>query len=198
MNDESVIVPAQSGRAVHVERGSRITVVDVQGHQVGDMWALVPGENLDWLSPAQTRNWLDREFPRPGQSFYSYLSREVLSFVEDTSPGIHDMQYPPCDQALYDSWGAYDHPSCRSNFLAAVESAGLQMPVVPEPVNLFQNTLRQTNGGLDVGVAASNAGDAVTLLALTDLLFVLTACSVDDYATNDWKCTELEIRLQAA
>jgi uncharacterized protein YcgI (DUF1989 family) len=32
-----VVVPAQSGRAVGVSRGDLIRVVDIEGHQVGDL-----------------------------------------------------------------------------------------------------------------------------------------------------------------
>ena len=35
-----VAVPAQSGRAVSVRRGDLVQVVDIEGHQVGDLWAV--------------------------------------------------------------------------------------------------------------------------------------------------------------
>jgi uncharacterized protein YcgI (DUF1989 family) len=51
--------------------------------------------------------------------------------------------------------------------------------VVPDPVNLFQNSVPQPDGSLAIGVAASWPGDAASFRALRDVVFVLTACSVD-------------------
>src|SRR5882672_2841775 len=36
--------------------------------------------------------------------------------------------------------GLAGHPNCRDNFLAAAASAGIVLPVVPDPVNLFQDS----------------------------------------------------------
>ena len=188
------VVPAQSGRAVQVPKGSLVTVRDVAGHQVGDMWCIVPGDPQDWLSVGQTRTWCSRDFPQIGEYFYSYRSEKLLRFIDDTSPGTHDMLYPPCDAAFVADIGRPGQPNCQANFFAAIEEIGLGLPFVPDPVNIFQNTLHMSNGGLDLGVATSKAGDKVTFEAMLDVIVVLTACSVDQgYATNNWNCTDLEL-----
>jgi uncharacterized protein len=193
---ETVVAP-QSGRAVPVPRGSLIQVVDLEGHQVGDMWAIDRADPSRWLSTAHTRDRTERLFPKTGTAFTDQIGEPILRLVADTSPGLHDMLYPPCNRPLYESAGLFDHPNCHDNFLTEVSAAGLSLPVVPDPVNLFQNSNPGPDGSLDVGVAASAAGDSITFEALRDLWFVLTSCSVDNWPTNDHRCTPLAIRVTA-
>ena len=51
-----VVVPAQSGRAVRVRRGDLVQVVDIEGHQVGDLWAVDAADHGRWLSASHTRD----------------------------------------------------------------------------------------------------------------------------------------------
>jgi uncharacterized protein YcgI (DUF1989 family) len=89
------------------------------------------------------------------------------------------MLFPPCDPWLYESRAWPGHPNCRDNFLAAAASAGIVLPVIPDPVNLFQDSGPRPGGTLAVGVAASSPGDAVAFITRRDLVVILTACSVD-------------------
>jgi hypothetical protein len=76
-----------------------------------------------------------------------------------------------------------------------VASAGISLPVVPDPVNLFQNSGPRPDGRLVVGTAASLPGQFVSFLALRDLVFVLTACSVDYPPLNNGRCSPLRIEI---
>jgi uncharacterized protein YcgI (DUF1989 family) len=191
-----VTVAAQTGRAVSVGRGELVRVVDVEGHQVGDMWAIDAADPGRWLSASHTRDRCERMFPAVGEQFRDQLGEPILELTADTSPGIHDMLFPTCDQPLYQSRGLPGHPNCRDNFLAAVASAGISLPVVPDPVNLFQNSRPQPDGRLLIGTAASLPGQFVSFLALRDLVFVLTACSVDYPPLNNGRCTPLRIEAE--
>ncbi|NNL86668.1 MAG: DUF1989 domain-containing protein, partial [Myxococcales bacterium] len=88
-----------------------------------------------------------------------------------------------------------DHRSCRGNFLEATREIGLDMPVVPDPVNLFQNTPAQADGSLALFETQSRPGDSITFRAEMDLVFVLTACSADlgEINVNGGKSTPLRI-----
>jgi uncharacterized protein YcgI (DUF1989 family) len=155
--DRVVTVAAQSGQAVSVGRGELVRVVDVDGHQVGDMWAIDAAEPGRWLSASHTRDRCERLFPAVGEQFRDQYGEPILQLAADTSPGVH-MFFPPCDPPLYQSRGLPGHPNCRDNFLTAVAPAGISLPVVPDPVNLFQNSGPQPDGRLVVGTAASLAG----------------------------------------
>ena len=191
----AVIVAAQSGHAVSVACGELVRVVDVGGHQVGDMWAIDAADPGLWLSTGHTRDRCERLFPAVGGQFCDQHGEPILQLVADTSPGTHDMFFPPCDRWLYQSRGLAGHPNCRDNFLAAVASAGISLPVVPAPVNLFQNSGPQPDGRLLVGTASSRPGDAISFLARRDLIFVLIACSVDYPPLNNGHCGPLRIEI---
>ena len=64
-----VVVPAQSGRAVRVRRGDLVQVVDIEGHQVGDLWAVDAADHGRWLSASHTRDRCERLFPDVGRAF---------------------------------------------------------------------------------------------------------------------------------
>lgn len=68
--------------------------------------------------------------------------KPVLELAGDTSPGVHDMLFPPCDRWLYESRSLAGHPNCPDNFLAAAASARIVLPAVSNPVNLFRNSGR--------------------------------------------------------
>src|SRR5215475_4269694 len=189
----SVIVPPQSGRAISVQAGTVFSVVDVAGHQVGDMWAIDAADHRRWLSVSHTRDRCERLFPAVGEQFRDQNGDPILTLAADTSPGIHDMLFPPCDPALYDSRGLPGHVNCRDNFLAAAANVGLSLPVVPEPVNLFQNSRPQSDGRLAIGKAASLPGDAISFTAERDVVVVLTACAVDYPPLNAGECGPLHL-----
>jgi len=193
-----VVVPAQSGRAVSVRRGEVVQVVDIEGHQVGDLWAVDAADHGRWLSVSHTRDRCERLFPAVGGVFCDQRGEPVLELAGDTSPGVHDMFFPACDRWLYESRSLAGHPNCRDNFLAAAASAGIVLPVVPDPVNLFQNSGPRPDGTLAIGVAASSPGDAVAFRARRDLVVIVTACSVDYPPLNQGHCSPLRIEIGPA
>lgn len=193
--DRVITVAPQSGHAVSVGRGELVRVVDVEGHQVGDMWAIDAADPGRWLSAGHTRDRCERLFPAVGEQFRDQYGEPILQLVADTSPGMHDMLFPPCDPPLYQSRGLPGHPNCRDNFLAAAATAGTSLPVVPDPVNLFQNSGPQPDGRLVVGTAASLPGQDIAFRAHRNLVFVLTSCSVDYPPLNDGRCTPLRIEI---
>lgn len=190
-----VIVAPQSGQAVSVGRGEQVRVVDPDGRQVGDMWAIDAADRGRWLSASHTRDRCERLFPAVGEQFRDQYGEPVLQLAADTSPGVHDMLFPPCDRWLYESRGLPGHVNCRDNFLAAVASAGISLPVVPDPVNLFQSSGPQPDGRLRIGVAASRPGDAISFFAQRDLVLVLTACAVDYPPLSSGRCGPLRIEV---
>jgi uncharacterized protein YcgI (DUF1989 family) len=190
-----LVIAPQSGRGFHIKQGQRVRVIDPEGQQVADMWAFDTNGELDWISTSQTRDITERLFPVVGESFYSERAKPLLTLVENNSPGPHDMLFPACDTGLYERAGLPNHPNCRDNLLAAVREAGISLPVVPDPVNFFQNSMPQPDGRLEVFASNNPPGGSVTLHAETDLFLVLTACSVDFHPTNGDVCTGIEVEI---
>jgi uncharacterized protein YcgI (DUF1989 family) len=160
------------------------------------MWTFATNGELDWLSTSQTRDITERLFPIVGESFYSERAMPLLTLIENDSPSPHDMLFPACSRGLYERTGLPDHPNCRDNLLVAVREVGVSLPVVPDPVNLFQNSMPQPDGRLEVLASNNPPGGSVVLRAEVDLLLVLTACSVDFHPTNGGVCTAIEIEIR--
>lgn len=188
-------IPPQSGRAMRVRAGERIRIIDAEGRQVADFWAIVTDGELDWISAAQTRDIAERLFPAVGEGFYGTRGDLLVTFVEDGSAGRHDMLFPACDNALYVRAGLHDHPNCHDNFLAAIAGEGVSLPVVPDPVDFFQNSPPQADGRLEVLASVNPPGGYVVLRAERDLLIVVTACSVDFHPTNGGVCTRIAVEV---
>jgi hypothetical protein len=173
----SVEIAAYSGGSVEMAAGEVVRVVDIEGCQVGDLFAVVKGDPDEYLSPSVTRLNNGNIFPVIGQSFFTTRDRAILTFLEDTSPDQHDMLYASCNDAWYRSRGMADHPNCRDNYFAAARAAGIEHANQPDPVNIFQNTPPKPDGGFFVGVTLSRPGDYVALRAELDCTVILTACS---------------------
>jgi len=193
------VVEPQTGRAVRVRAGDVVHVVDLEGVQVADLWALVDGEPAEWLSPGHTRSATGRLFPHVGESFWTNRRREVLRLVGDTSPGVHDMLYPPCDPWLFERLGVrLPHASCKENFERALAELDVSVPAVPDSVNLFQNSPPTPSGELPIADALSRPGDEVVLRVLLDAVVVVTACSVDVPPGNGTRCTAIGVSVERA
>ncbi|MER6209292.1 urea carboxylase-associated family protein [Streptomyces sp. NPDC001073] len=184
-------VPAQGGRAVVVRAGETVEITDIEGRQVGDLWAIDAADHRKWLSTSHTRDLLEQLFPRVGECFVDQQYEPVLEFVRDSSPGMHDMLFPACNPALYEREGLTGHPNCADNFTTSLAALGIALPVVPDPVNFFQNSEPGERGRLDVLSAATLPGDSVVLRAVREVVLVLTACSVDFWPTNGDRCGPL-------
>src|SRR5260370_22004296 len=86
-----VVVPGGGGRAVWVRYGEHLRIVDVEGGQVGDLFAFAGADPGEYLSASHTRTSASRLFPRIGEQFMTTRRRPILTLVADTSPGVHDM-----------------------------------------------------------------------------------------------------------
>lgn len=193
MISASVVVPAQRGRAVRVRAGDSVMVVDIDGSQVADVWAVDLHDHTRWLSTAHTRDLTERLFPRPGECFVDQRYEPIVRLVADTSPGPHDMLFPACNPALYAREGLTGHANCADNFRTAAAAEGIGLPTLPDPVNLFQNSTPAPDGTITVQAAKSRPGDGVTLRAERNVLLVVTACAVDFWPTNGDRCGPLRL-----
>lgn len=191
------VIPPQAGRGFFVKAGQTIRVIDPDGQQVADLWALVTARpTLDWLSVSQTRDITERLFPTPGECFYSEKTIPLLTLIENNSPCPHDMLFPACNPGLYERAGLPNHPNCRDNFLNVVREAGFEIPICPDPVNLFQRSEPQADGRLEVLASNNPPGGNVVLRAEVDLLIVVTACAVDYHPTNGGQCTSICVEIE--
>ncbi len=176
----TIDVPGYQGRAVKIEKDKTFRVIDMEGCQIADMFVISVEDHSEFFSPALTRQVIFRWTPKPGDFIYSNRRRPMLTFIDDTSPGRHDMSFAPCDPGLYIDNGADgSHPNCRDNFYQAIAELDMNMELPPDPFNLFQNTVPKADGDFDIGQTLSKAGDYVEFKTEMDVIVVITACSAD-------------------
>jgi uncharacterized protein len=192
-----IVVPAGAGRAVWVRRGEQVRVIDVEGGQVGDVFAFAAGDAREHLSASHTRTSTSRLFPRTGEHFMTNRRRPILTLVADTSPGVHDLLIAACDQARYRALGVPDHASCADNLRNALAQIGLFSDEVPQPVNVFMNIPVAGNGELSWLPAVSRPGDAVTFEAAMDCAVVVSACPMDLNSINGERLSPLAVEVDS-
>lgn len=198
MDIKTVHVPAYSAGSLYVAKGQLLDIIDVEGQQVGDLWAVDAENTSRWLSVSHTRDRLERLFPTFGQSFTDQQGFPMLEYASDTSPGRHDALYPPCDSWLFEEQGLSGHPNCRDNFTAQASKYRFDVDYVPDPINLFQNSSPSPTGEITISPAISKAGDYVTFRAIRAVQVIVSSCSVDYWPTNGEQCTPLRLRTRSA
>jgi uncharacterized protein len=178
----SSVLPARHGTAVALAAGDRLEIVNRDGGQVVDWWALAHPRDGDdeYASMEHTRAALRRLVPRVGDAIYSTRRRPLVTLVQDTSPGVHDTLIAACDPERYRLLGgAPDHPSCAQNFAAAIAEHGRSLPRAPAPLNLFMAIPWTAEGELEFAPSPARAGDSVTFEAALAVLVVVSACPMD-------------------
>lgn len=183
---ERIVVPAREGRGVRLAAGDSFRIVDLEGSQVGDLFAFNANDVREYHSAHHTRAVVDRLFPLPGQQFQSNLRRPIMTLLRDDSPGIHDMLIAPCDPARFEQLGVKEwHASCQENLQTVMASFGFADVVVPQSINLFMNIPVAADGSIQWLPAPTKAGDSVTLRVEMDCYVVLSACPQDIIVIND-------------
>lgn len=192
--EREFVVEGGHGQAFTVGVGQFLTVTDVQGQQVGDFFAWNRYDPREFLSPHNTRLTANALVPPVGARFVTNRRRPMFVLVRDTV-GRHDLLLAACDPARYASFGVPDHRSCAGNVAEALREAGLAVPRLYDPVNLFMNVPVRDDGSLAIEAPLSRAGDAVTFRATMEALCVLSACPMDLNACNGGRITDLRVRI---
>lgn len=174
------LIEASGGGAVALAAGERLRIVNTEGGQVVDTWAVNPHDAGEYMSMEHTRIALCKLVPQVGDYLYSCRRRPLLRLVEDTSPGIHDTLMAACDAERYRLLGVTGHhANCCENYANALAPHGLSTPIVPPPLNLFMNIPWQPDGSLSLEPAPVAAGEYVTVMAVIDAVVVMSACPMD-------------------
>jgi uncharacterized protein len=193
---ETLRVPAGEGRAVLVGEGQCFRVVDVAGGQVGDLFAFTAADPGEFASASHTRVAIGKLFPRDGDPVLTNRRRPILSVLEDTSPGWHDMLYAACDPARYASLGAPGpHRSCAGNLAEALAGQGVEAGPVPQPINVFMDVRARPDGTLVSSPASSRPGDYLAFRAAQECIVVLSSCPMDIVPISAGGITPLELQI---
>jgi uncharacterized protein len=190
-----VLVPAREARALAVQAGQALEIVDVEGQQVADMVAYRQADPSEYLSPAHTCSCLTKLVPALGDELFSNHRRPLFRVTRD-DVGRHDLVVPCCDPERYArDYGLDDHPSCLAALQAALDDAGSTWPLRGElAVNVFMNN-RLEDGRIITYEPEQGAGATLELEALDDLVVAVVACPQDLTACNAFNPTPMALRV---
>ena len=186
------VIPPRCGARIEVCKGRTVTVIDVQGGQVADFFAEVRGTGEEYLSPSVTIDCNESLHLGVGSILYSNLYHAMFEIVYDDVE-THDLLFPSCSKAMYDFFyqNGEDHPNCLDNINKVL---GTRRNII-QPVNLFMNTRIAPDGTITICRPVSKAGDKVVLLAKTDCVLGISACSVSECDTNGGECTPIAVEV---
>lgn len=177
-------IPGGDGAAFLVKKDQMVVITNTFGTQVVDTWALNPEDTDEYFSVEHTRRMLSSLFLKEGDLLYSNRRTPMFRLEKDTADGRHDMLCACCDPWLYKHYGHEGHRSCYDNFRMAVQKAGYDAAVVPNPLNLWMNVNIADNQSMTLERPVSTPGDHVILRALADTVVVLSACPMDITPVN--------------
>ena len=184
-NSNPVTIPARRGKAALVKQGQVVKVINTHGDQVVDTWAFNADDLKEFMSMEHTRPHILKIIPAVGDVMLTNKRRPILTFVADTSGGIHDTIISACDRYRYKFLGVEGyHDNCTDNLHAAMQEIGLEAPETPSPLNLFMNIPVHADGSLSFEPPVSTPGSSVTLRAEMDLVIAFSACPQDILPIN--------------
>jgi uncharacterized protein YcgI (DUF1989 family) len=195
MPDRSTI-PARKGKAAYLRRGEQIRLINTHGQQVVDTWAFNRDDMTEFMSMEHTHTQLSKILPTTGDVMVSNRRRPILTFLEDTSGGLHDTLVAACDRWRYEILGVKGHhDNCTDNLRAALSELGLVPPEIPAPLNMFMNVPVRA-GAIAFEPSISAPASYVVLRAEMDLVVAFSSCPQDIVPINGPGCTPKEAHFE--
>ena len=187
---DSYIIQACGGQRFDLRKGQTITVIDAEGGQVADFFAVSAENEDEFLSTAVTLDCNESLRLGAGSIIYTNLYRPMFEIVYDDVER-HDLLFPSCRPEMYDFFyqNGSGHPNCLDNINSAL---GEQRPIIT-PINLFMHTRINADGSISVEAPLSKAGDRIVLEALMDITLGVAACSVSESKCNNGRCTGVKV-----
>lgn len=194
---EEVLVPAAEGRGVYVKKGQLLDIVDVEGHQVGDIIAWFRKNPAEYMSPTHTVSSNASVALKTGSKVFSNYRNPVFTIVRDDVEK-HDIIVPCCDHERYfNDYGLTDHPHCLGNLHQARDLLGEERVLHGETAwNVFMHNRVEPDGSVVTDRAVHEAGATITLEAHEDLVVLLSACPQDLTPCNDFNPTSMMLRVR--
>jgi uncharacterized protein len=188
---------ARHGKALSVDRGASVKVINIHGCQVVDTWAFTLTEPRQYSSMDHTRSVNSNIFANRGTMIVSDRREPMLLISEDSSPGRHDTLLCPCNGPVYRELGCSEyHRSCSDNLHEALSEFGIALSFTPASLNLFMNVPVADDGRVTREPPSARPGDHVVLTAQCDLLLVLSACPQDITPINGVARTPCDVLIE--
>ncbi|HEV8439945.1 MAG TPA: DUF1989 domain-containing protein [Methylomirabilota bacterium] len=190
---EDLIVPPNGHWARVLRTGQVLRIVDLEGRQAVDFLCYNAADPAERYNAADTMKYAGTIFVTTGHGIYSDVGRRLFTIVEDTC-GRHDTIGGCCSaESNQVRYGVSDTPSCRANFLRALEPFGLGKKDIVANLNWFMNVPVGADGSMGIVEGLSKPGDHVDLRAEMDVLAVISNCPQTRNPCNGFKPTPIRV-----
>ena len=192
-------IPGAHGGAVIVKEGQYLKVIDVEGKQICDLFCFNPADPGQFLSGSHTRVFLGQTLDAPkviavGAPLLDN-SRQPMLFVEEDIVGMHDWLLASCDPLRYwVDYGLPNHRNCNTNLVEAMAEFHIRPPVVPDLLNLFQNSPVDEQGKFQLFEPITRPGDYLRA-RLTAAVGLLLGSSSHIETLPTWRLGSRFVRL---
>ena len=187
-----------SGRAVELDLGDELIVLDPMGQQVTDLTAFAREDRDEYLSSGRSIDYASKLWLTTGDVLYSNRSRPMFTIVED-SCGRHDFTLTPCSKRMFELlYGETEgRPGCEGNLAAALAPYGIGIDRIPIAFNIFMHVAVDADtGAIAVRPPLSRPGDFIRLRAQMPLVVAMTACSAGQ--SNNFSYKPIDFRIERA
>lgn len=154
---EDAIVPSNTGKSFIVKKGQHIRV---SAESIVDFVVFNLDNLKERFDQARTKVDQGKVFISAGDVLYSKSNNIMMTIVEDTYKGTHDLQFGTCSKSRYDllwekrdteNWKndfgkrginkREDFPDhgCWENLADALKNYGITPEDIPSPFNMFQS-----------------------------------------------------------
>jgi len=195
---EDVVIAKNTGKSFIVKRGQRIRV---SAESIVDFVVFNLTNLRERFDQARTKVNQRKIFITTGSVLYSKSNNVMMTIVEDTYKGKHDLEYGMCSRSSYDVWWKlakseafkYDFDEqginkredlpdhgCWENLTNALKDYKIAPEDIPSPFNMFQSMEIDSTGRLlrriDRDRPEAGKPAHVELRAEMDCLVAVSAC----------------------
>src|SRR5215831_2967570 len=193
---EERVLPAGEPWARVLKHGQTLRIVDLEGRQAVDFLCYNAANPEERYNAADTMKYAKTIFVTKGHGIYSDLGRRLLTIVDDTC-GRHDTIGGCCSaESNQFRYGVSDTPSCRQNFLRALQEFGLGKKDIVANLNWFMNVPVSVDGSMAIADGVSKPGDYVELRADMDALAVISNCPQTRNPCNGFTPTPIRVTVR--
>lgn len=188
------VIEGKRGESFEVKKGDYITIIDLEGKQVVDFFAVNLNTHNEFLSTGVTIDCNDSLKVKKGDTIYSNLYRPMFKIVEDDVQE-HDLLHPCCRPEMYEFFykNGFGHRNCLDNINEGLNKYEIPKHNIIHPFNIFMYTIIKPDGKISVEEPISKAGDKIKLFAKMDVIICVASCSVSESKCNAGRCTPIKV-----
>lgn len=196
----SQIIPAGDYWMRTVKAGHTIRITDLEGNQAADTLFYSADDPSERYSAMDTIREQGNVYLSAGTVLMSNLCNPMLDIVADTC-GRHDTLGGACATESNTVRYALDKKcmhACRDSWLLAVaenEQFGMTKRDITHNINFFMNVPVTAEGGLTFEDGISAQGKYVELVALMDVIVLISNCPQLNNPCNGYNPTPIEVRV---